>query len=716
MFCTNCGKEVLEGISFCSYCGHAVISIEHHAEQGEENGMLKESSFDKKYNEVPRKEYDLLDSKLRISEAYLEYISVYKSYELKIRELGGECAKEILDNAPGSLSELPWYFSDLGKKYTDKMIDSCMELLIENKIYTVKKEELYSYIWDDPQDMEWKNTIKEIHWSLNKIDNASYAAKKKREQRRRARTRFAGGGFGIRGAISGAIQASILNTGIDLAHATVNAIGNTATNIRADKKKQDLLENGNYKRSFVGDLYSTFYDALEGTFEFVNEKLGKIKYELISKEHEDKAYTIQENICNDNIKGDERKTFFIQAMETDPSNIDLFGWMLYYYPEESGNLRLILNDLQWEYKEVIQVMLNECYQEKIMDMVMNLKKYYEITQGTISVAQIEQMQKDVAASKKYLGEILPQYNLAEDELEYIYKVFGFDMYHEKLIEYHMMISDLVMRKDNIAFGETHSVSDITELISEREKQEKVKKIFKAISWSEIEKVKEAYDEIKSIDSFGWAKQVLLYLKNIIVPFGDGRIEVLEDAVTIKKAIDLNRLENLDDYESAIEKIDSLDIMVKSRDAAKKVVLHAETLFINKQIEYVSNQIDMASDMSVQEFIDNVEFLNRVRGKAEEGRIRNLESRLLQAEKSHNVRFSTIFAALIIVIVLIIGKGILLSAMANFPSIVLKIIDIGGWILIGFAVLGGTLGIIQAKSWMRSSKEARKILHANLITK
>lgn len=130
----------------------------------------------------------------------------------------------------------------------DKLAESCIDdyinsivikALVNYKIYGYNLQEIRRrYV----VDQNWKEAYQNLVDSYETIKNQNIQEREYRAARKANRSRWQGGGFGMRGAIKGAAEASVLNGISGLGHSFSNAIGNANSDYQANKKMNALFE------------------------------------------------------------------------------------------------------------------------------------------------------------------------------------------------------------------------------------------------------------------------------------------------------------------------------------------------------------------------------------------------------------------------------------------------------------------------------------------
>lgn len=111
---------------------------------------------------------------------------------------------------------------------------------------------------------EARKIIKQIKIEYADIDRRRMAEREYREQRKNNRGRWTGGGFGIKGAISGAVKAGAMNAVGGLAHSAFNAVGNMSSDISASQNKRQSAKEISKVDEILNDLAAGCLEFLMG--------------------------------------------------------------------------------------------------------------------------------------------------------------------------------------------------------------------------------------------------------------------------------------------------------------------------------------------------------------------------------------------------------------------------------------------------------------------
>jgi hypothetical protein len=127
-----------------------------------------------------------------------------------------------------------------------------------------------------------------------------------RQLRKDNRSYWSGGGFGIQGAIKGAVEASILNIATGAAHSTVNAIGNLGTAVNTNLKASKLINEYGYDAMIQAIMigFSNIYHAclkIKGLDQLYTDAMLS-KNECILKQYQEEIDAPADKYLFDNIK------------------------------------------------------------------------------------------------------------------------------------------------------------------------------------------------------------------------------------------------------------------------------------------------------------------------------------------------------------------------------------------------------------------------------
>ena len=184
----------------------------------------------------------------------IRYAKIYKKYSQKALEvitLYEEAYKDF-----GNLASLAKKGNEVAQEYIQETLNMMISDLKRNKVYDVSLnrvlEEYYYdifYDWEEAYD-----SVCEAYEAI--MDNKEEAVRLRRE-RKESRGRWVGGGFGLGGAIKGAMTAGTLNMASGAVHGVFNAFGNIASSLAASSAASKVYKKEETLYALLRGLYRT---------------------------------------------------------------------------------------------------------------------------------------------------------------------------------------------------------------------------------------------------------------------------------------------------------------------------------------------------------------------------------------------------------------------------------------------------------------------------
>ena len=136
-------------------------------------------------------------------------------------------------------------------------IDITIEKIIKHKIYNIDRARFIEQYSSTALKI-WYDAFSEVYEEYVDIVATEQEKEVYRQYRKEARGKFQGGGFGLKGAVKGAVQAGAINIATGLAHDTFNIFSRAYSNLQADKQKQSIFNNP----KTIDILSNGIYDAV----------------------------------------------------------------------------------------------------------------------------------------------------------------------------------------------------------------------------------------------------------------------------------------------------------------------------------------------------------------------------------------------------------------------------------------------------------------------
>lgn len=271
--CPDCGKMVSERATACPDCGCPREFFE-----GEKKEEIAKLSFQLagRQIEVPGEEYQWY------AKVFGDFVKLADTSVSWMTELyrDSNSIEKALEKVPAKASEI-----------MNATIQTAIKILYSSGIQTTPEEFLDKYYYSHQMNYEeYYSTIVEGYASIMNCQNQLAAY---RQAQIASRGRWSGGGFGVSGAVKGAISASLLNAGSDFLHSFGDSARRRADNREINKmckEYYELPETQQLLCDSIGECILQVYLAM-------TEELkanGQLSKEVFCFDRE-KAFTLYEN-------------------------------------------------------------------------------------------------------------------------------------------------------------------------------------------------------------------------------------------------------------------------------------------------------------------------------------------------------------------------------------------------------------------------------------
>ena len=313
MFCWNCGAKLPEKSKFCMNCGAkvelvAAISNSEHSPSYEQQEKIPSSVS------TPIC-FSFQGTTLEYSNAFQKYTTRRKNFanqiEPFVRHQKEHVEKAISELGSNNIDDCADIFAAFGLDVSNKLIDTVHQGLMKEKIYTVSRStvsEMYNNVANC-----FSNTFDFFFEKYLGIVNDAEQLKRYREIKRAGRSYWQGGGFGLKGAIKGAITAGALNVGTGLVRSLGDALVDAKDRNKIYNNKKAFLQNKPWAQFFESSLIDDMYQMFDVYAELLS-KNGKLEipdFDIMLSQ------TYFEN-GKHNSNQSEKKELFIKAIQAYP--------------------------------------------------------------------------------------------------------------------------------------------------------------------------------------------------------------------------------------------------------------------------------------------------------------------------------------------------------------------------------------------------------------
>ncbi|MBR5566437.1 MAG: zinc ribbon domain-containing protein [Roseburia sp.] len=360
MFCFKCGEQIPNESVFCIKCGVK---------------QIKESSSCKKENNGDSVKFELYGRKIEYNSRYDKIFEVFR----KITEKAEERYDEFEDMYESKIHSFNSIYNVLLPYLVEEIkigIDYAISLLVEYGVDYITAEEFVDVLQDDDGE-EYEDSIteivKEFYLKADNLQREVDKISKTRDVQRASRSYWSGGGFGIRGALTGVAKASAMNA----ANGIVRGIGDTIINV-ADRNKINKLKDKIYDECCLDYFaYNIVY--------FYNSEIFSSLWDVFEEEGvwgEIDAHTDREDARLENYKKMYQKNkttqnyeklinAYIDCIQKDPFSVEYYSDLYSYVKQDKNKIMEIVDFVGLREEYIRQIIVHD--NERI-DLIMRLKE------------------------------------------------------------------------------------------------------------------------------------------------------------------------------------------------------------------------------------------------------------------------------------------------------------------------------------------------------
>lgn len=262
--CPDCEKKISDRVEACPFCGcpakyfsisqEKVISQSPESSQFDTNKEIENNcktvEFEEKIKfnfgdfqiEYPR-------STEKISKLYGKYVAFAKEFYVKYYNMY---------TSAGSMYSV---LSDVTQKVIidiQQTVDEACKDLYSFGIKITRADFIEEY------GIDFQREINSLYNQYDGVQQEKQEITYKREVQKASRGRWQGGGFGIKGAIKGAVNAAVLNAGSDILHSVGDSIAQSGDKRYINNKLNVIYSSKENQKYFAGSVYVCFNYILEG--------------------------------------------------------------------------------------------------------------------------------------------------------------------------------------------------------------------------------------------------------------------------------------------------------------------------------------------------------------------------------------------------------------------------------------------------------------------
>lgn len=246
--CPDCGKMISERVDACPFCGCP--------------SKFFDNSVKKEEKEIPDSSSKLKDITFKFKNAVITYPGGSEKY--------AEILGEFFFHASVLYTKYlnAYHESDLDKimgrlkLQAEKDIDNTIEAIVKD-LYSrnirITAEE-FKNRYDKKYNMDFASKLKPIEKAISEVQDEKYYRQQQREAEKMSRGRWQGGGFGVSGAVKGAVTAGLMNMASDSLHSFGDASRANRDQDIINRKLSGIAKSSEYEKIYANAMWSSILD------------------------------------------------------------------------------------------------------------------------------------------------------------------------------------------------------------------------------------------------------------------------------------------------------------------------------------------------------------------------------------------------------------------------------------------------------------------------
>jgi TPR repeat protein len=215
-------------------------------------------------------------------------------------------------------------------------VEEAIRDLVAHGIYDVNVAEFESYL---SSFFSWDTDFAVIDEKYLAIVLKAEELDAYRTSRREGRGQWVGGGFGIGGAVKGAMQAGAMNLATGALHGTFNLMAKGMTAVGDSMKKTALFADPATKTHLTDAVQQVVFNTHLALITALDDKKNLKGY--VTEDDVAKAARLLENVANGRVPNDAARRVLIEAVHLNPYDESFYHLWLKLFGDQSGELDAI---------------------------------------------------------------------------------------------------------------------------------------------------------------------------------------------------------------------------------------------------------------------------------------------------------------------------------------------------------------------------------------
>lgn len=287
---------------------------------------------------MPERKFYVCGQTVAVSADY----DAYNSLRMMFSKAAAKSAEEFagLYTSYGNIDNVVNNAFDDGMSIIGGVIDRLVVkgILISQKIYDIDANRFFQDFYRDDYFC-WEEAFDSVQDQYMAIKLEQEQLDEYRTQRRKNRSRWVGGGFGIGGAIKGAAKAGAMNMASGALHGLFNAGAKVLSMADESLQKSSLYKSDDTKSTLIGAIYTSVFGIHLAVWDMTEQRNGKMRVECLEPGAGDKAAAIVNNFSG--MSKNEIRNMIPRVMLMNPYNENLYRELFSIFGDADGGLQKV---------------------------------------------------------------------------------------------------------------------------------------------------------------------------------------------------------------------------------------------------------------------------------------------------------------------------------------------------------------------------------------
>lgn len=357
---------------------------------------------------VTGKEFIILGEKIKLTKEEVNE----RDFRASIKGFKGETI-EVFDNwydNSGNLDSMCGNLAETLKILIMPLVEYAVEMLNEHGVYTIDEagflEEYGSNCLDPVEEV-----INQLEEALNMVHQREEDEKAERAYRKAGRSRMTGGGFGVRGAMQGAVMAGSFNMATGALYSVGNFFGDIASGLKTASQKEKIYNQLKEPlKVALSECIDILCDDIREAFKSEAGMVCAVPEESKIK----KALTILHNYKAKRIPKEKVKEQLLVALSYNYYDIDIYDSLFFEFGDKNKSIQDMANYFCLPFELVVGRFI-EGNIERIY--LKHLEEFENTSNNRVKVLQFE---NEIENALKEIKECCEEYGIDYEDVPRVY--------------------------------------------------------------------------------------------------------------------------------------------------------------------------------------------------------------------------------------------------------------------------------------------------------